>query len=81
MAWDRVWPTTSAIARPSYNPFLSARTLYVHERVNLDGAADFTSNSFTWLAAAGAALFLARNVALTGDISTITLISRMSLAA
>jgi outer membrane protein with beta-barrel domain len=50
------------------NPFLSARTLYVHERVNPDGASDFTSDSFTWLVAAGAALFLARNVALTGEI-------------
>jgi hypothetical protein len=54
--------------RTLLNPFLSGRTLYIHDRIESDGVEGLTSKSFTWLVAGGAAVFLARNVALTGEI-------------
>ena len=50
------------------NPFLSARTLYTHQRFHPDGGPMSTENSFTWLVSGGAAVFLARNVAITGEL-------------
>jgi hypothetical protein len=50
------------------NPFLSGRTLYIHRHVDADNVTAATNDSFTWLVAGGAALFLARNVAVTGEV-------------
>jgi hypothetical protein len=49
------------------NPYLSARSLYVHQSYHPDGFTSSSAHSFTWLVSAGGALFVARTVGLTGE--------------
>lgn len=49
------------------NPYLTFRTLYTHEDFKPDNGPDGTENDWDWLGAGGAALYVARNVAITGE--------------
>jgi hypothetical protein len=53
--------------RTRLNPYLSARTLYVRQTVHPDSGPSSTTETFSWLASLGGALFVARNVALTAE--------------
>ena len=50
------------------NPYLAARTLYQHQGFHPDDFPDAESDSFSWLGSVGVAVFVARNVALTGEV-------------
>jgi Outer membrane protein beta-barrel domain len=50
------------------NPYLSVRTLYYRETSHLDGFPDRTAEQFAWAGAGGVSLFVARNVALIGEL-------------
>lgn len=45
------------------NPYINANTLFIHS--SFDGG---SANDFNWLVSAGLAIFLARNVAITGEL-------------
>jgi len=50
------------------NPYLAVRTLYYRETSHLDGFPDRTSEQFAWSGAGGVSLFVARNVAILGEL-------------
>jgi hypothetical protein len=50
------------------SPFLSLRTLLTHSRSDFETFPSVTTEAFTWLVSGGAALFLARNAAITGEL-------------
>jgi hypothetical protein len=50
------------------SPFVSLRTLWTHTRSDFEAFPTVTTEAVTWLVSAGAALFLARNAAITGEL-------------
>jgi hypothetical protein len=50
------------------NPYISVRTVYYRETSHLDGFPDRTAEEFNWAGAGGLSVFVARNVALLGEL-------------